>query len=199
MVFEQKSPPNSKNIYESVTPDNKWREFMVAVPATQSLGKSDSQIKLFFVGKGVVEVGPASLENLGPKVDLTKLPQYLGRTPYVVNPEWRRKNDAQIAAVRKGSLTVVVTKSQGKPLRDVTVKVTQLTHRFRFGTAIPVGLMMQEDADGDHIRQVIKRMFNTVTFGNDLKWNGGGPELFPDWIYPAYAWIHKNGIDKNKY
>ena len=136
-----------------------------------------------------------SLENLGPKVDMTKVSQFLGGTPYLPSKEWRRENDDQIAALRKGYLTVVVTDKAGKPVKNTPIKISQVAHKFRFGTAIPVSLMMQEDADGQKVREVIKRMFNTVTFGNDLKWNGGSPNLFPDWIYPAYEWLRKNDIE----
>lgn len=195
MVYEQKAAPNNKNIFETVMPDETWRQYMVAAPASISLSKDSGQVKLFFSGKGTVEVGNLTLESLGPKVDLTKIPQYLGPNPYVVDKKWRQTNDAQVAKLRSGLLTVLVTDAKGKPKKNALVRVQQQTQKFRFGTAIPIALLMQEDKDGDQIRQTIKRLCNTVTFGNDLKWNGGGPELFPDWIYPAYAWIQKSGIE----
>ena len=194
LVYELNAAPNSKAIFETVTPDGTWREYRVAVPSGFSFADNGSQVKFFFQGKGVVEVGPVSIQDLGPKADLTKIVQYLGPTPYIPTAAWRKKNDLEVAALRKGKLTVVVTGPNGKPVANALVTIHQETSNFRFGTAIPVALMMQEDDDGKHIRDVIKRMFNTVTFGNDLKWNGGGPELFPDWIYPAQQWLKKNNI-----
>jgi GH35 family endo-1,4-beta-xylanase len=84
---------------------------------------------------------------------------------------WRAAALERIEKIRRGDLTVRVLNAAGLPVPHAEVKVRQQRHYFRFGTAVPAGALVDtETPDRVRVQQVIPRLFNTVTFENDLKW-----------------------------
>lgn len=194
LVYEMNVAPHEKDLYETVTPTNQWQEYKIAVPNTRSYAEKSSQFKLFFIGKGTVEVGPISLTNLG-KADISKLETFAGALQYEADEEWKKQANERINKLRKGSLVLTVLDSKGKPVKaGTTVSLKQTSSAFRFGTALPASRLLEQSEDGTKFRDVVKRLFNTVTYENDLKWNGASPDIFPTLIDPATDWLTKNGI-----
>jgi endo-1,4-beta-xylanase len=194
LVYELNQPPHDKELYELVQPNAKWAEYTVPMTLQNGFAPGKAQFKLFFLGKGKIEVGPVSLTNRGRSYVGGSLPVYLGGSEYKTDPAWRKEADARINKIRKGSFTVLFRDATGKPLKNQTVQVSQAKHHFRFGTAAAANYFIQQDNDGVKYREAVKRVFNTITFDNDLKWDSVGPEVFENKILPAQKWLAENGI-----
>jgi endo-1,4-beta-xylanase len=74
--------------------------------------------------------------------------------------------------------------------------VEQQRHAFRFGTCAPAARLVDTtDPDNVRFQQELARLFNTVTFENDLKWAaidwGQDPQTAPR----AAEWLRAHGID----
>ena len=194
LVFEESTPPNRKEIYESVIPTTEWQEFKIATSIERDYAPKASQFKLFFTGKGTIEVGPVSLTNLG-KADISRLEVNLGKESYIKDQAWKDEANAKIKSLRMGNLTIKVVDEKGKPVKSgVPVSVNQTGHKFKFGTAAPARLLIDPSEDGQKFREIITSHFNTVTFENDLKWYKDDPNKFEKLIFPASNWLEKNKI-----
>jgi endo-1,4-beta-xylanase len=194
-VYEMNVAPHEKEIFETVTPTPQWQEFKIAVPNSKSFSEKSSQLKFFFVGKGTVEIGPVSMTNLG-RADISKLETFSGAMQYEVDQNWKREANQRIEKFRKGRLMITFLDAKGKPLPAGTeVTLNQISSAFKFGTALPASRLLEKSEDGDKFRAVVKKLFNTVTYENDLKWNDSSvPSLFPNLIDPATAWLQQNKI-----
>jgi endo-1,4-beta-xylanase len=193
-VYEQNEAPHDKELYETAQTTDKWTEYSVPVVLANGFAANKSQFKLFFTGKGTVEVGPISLTNRGRAVG-GSLPINLGGSAYQPDVKWRTEANARINKYRKGAMTLTILDKKGKPVPNANIQIRQTKHLFKFGTAAPATIFTSKSVEGDKFRDVVKRMFNVITFDNDLKWQDTGPEIFANKIYPSYEWLKKNGIE----
>lgn len=195
LVFEEAQPPNNKDIYETVRPTKEWQEFSIPVRASRAYAENQSQFKFFFSGKGRVEIGDVSLENLR-KADMSRLVTNLGRANYAIDNQWRKEANDRIAKLRKGSLTLQIVGKNNRPVKAGTkVQLKQLKNQFRFGTAVPASLITAKTPDSDKFREVLRKLFDTVTFENDMKWYNYPPNYIETNVYPAMDWLKKQGIE----
>lgn len=195
LIYELAEAPHSKVLQEDVFPDKTWREYRIAFKTDRAYDPAKSQFKLFLTGKsGNISIAGVRVENLGPRGDLSRLPSFLGSPSYERQTEVIAAAKKRIASLRKGPVTVTVVNAAGKPVANATVKITQTSHAFRFGTAAVPTLILDQGPNGRKYREILKRCFNTVTYENQLKWRLESPSIFSEEVLPASDWLAKNRI-----
>ena len=196
-VYEQASAPNTKMIEQMVrlTPD--WKEYRFVGFAPRSFQPGESQFKFFLgYGKGSVEIAGVRVEDYGktPRSFFKETVDYWGGQDH---PDtWRAAAIERIEKFRKGNLTIQVKDAKGKPVANATVTIDQKQHYFRWGTAGPVARLNGTSPDNLKYQEMVKRLFNTFTFENDLKWQD-----YPDpkegrmaEIAKGIEWLKANGV-----
>lgn len=95
-----------------------------------------------------------------------------------------------------GALRIIVVDGEGRRLPGEAVRVVQQRHAFRFGTAVSVGRLLADDAEGRRYRDVLRENFNSATIENGLKWRaweaGWGQNAKTQ---EALAWLKENGLE----
>ena len=195
-VYEQSEPPHTKVIYQSVRLTPQWQEYRFVGRPNRGFRPGQSQAK-FFLGSsaGVVELTGIRVENFGaaPDHDFDQTIDYWqGRE----HPDtWQEPALARIEKLRKGDLSIRVLSPEGKPVPDAQVHVKQQRHHFRFGTALPAGRLVDTtNPDNVRFQQQVQRLFNTVTFENDLKWTSMSPSRL-ETVDRAIQWLADRDID----
>ncbi len=193
MIAERSSEPFNKFIDQgiSLTPD--WKEYRVAGISDDEYTSGKTQLTLFLgYGKGVVEIGDLRAEDLGfqPIQDLPVTITYYRSAPSDV---WRAPALARIEKFRKGELGVSIVDRRGRPIKGASVHVEQIRQEFRFGTAAPAAWIVNKSPVGDRFRKELSRLFNTVTFENDLKWHTIAPESYQQ-VDEALIWLRQRGF-----
>jgi GH35 family endo-1,4-beta-xylanase len=194
VMYEQATEPHTKYLSTLALLTPEWKEYKFAAAVAKGFAPGAAKLTLFLgYGPGTVEIADVRVENMGrtPLKDLAQTVDYYGGvTP---SNSWRKAALERIERIRKGDLTIVVQGRNGKPVPGATVKVEQLRHAFKFGTAAPAALIAGTDATSEKFRSVLARNFNTVTFENDLKWNS----LKPDYtaVDQAMKWLEANKFD----
>lgn len=194
-VFELREPPHPKWINRQVRLTPEWREYRFVGRPDRRLEVGQSALKWFLGhGAGTVEIAGVRLQNFGdaPADRFDETIDWWSGRPHP--DDWRRPALERIERLRKGDLTVRVVDPAGRPVAGATVRSEQLRHHFRFGTAAPAARLIDTaDPDNAKFREVVERLFNTVTFENDLKWAAEGePRLAA--VDRAAAWLAERGI-----
>jgi GH35 family endo-1,4-beta-xylanase len=195
-IWEMTAPPNTKGIHQTVQLTPEWKEYRFVGRAPQSFAAGESRVKWFLgYDRGVVEIAGVRVENYGPargKV-FEETRDYWGGREH--SDAWKTDALARIEKIRKGDLTVRVVDAEGKPVANAQVKVEQLRHYFRFGTAAPA-MRLVDTFNPDNLRfqQEVQRLFNTVTFENDLKWVAIGDGKLAT-VERAIEWLRARDID----
>jgi len=194
-IYELVQHPYTKSIEHEVNLTPEWKEYRFMGRALQGFRPGQSQFKFFLgYGKGVIEIAGLRVENYGEArghaFDQT-LDYWGGRQP---DDTWRGPALARIEKLRKGDLTVQVVDAAGRPVPHARVTVRQQRHHFRFGSEVAAALLLDK-ADPDHLRyqKEVRRLYNTVTFGNDLKWITSSPSRLRD-VERALEWLKARDI-----
>ena len=171
-IYELATAPHTKAISQTVKLTPEWQEYRFAGTAGQHFRPGESQAK-FFLGydKGVVEIANVHVENCGPG-SLRRFAQTIDYWAGREHPDtWRAPALERIERIRKEDLTVRVVDANDRAVAGAKVSVKQLRHGFRFGTALGAARLVDK-ANPDNLRfqQEVERLFNTVTFENDLKY-----------------------------
>ena len=141
-----------------------------------------------------LEIGGISAIDVGPNVDIRKLPftpiTYAGREK---DAPWRKKAAEQIEKYRKGDLTVIVEDKFGKPISCASVSVNMTQHAYSFGSFLedPV---LKNSKDGELYRSWFQKLFNKATtplYWADWGWaSRTGRERF----LQMATWLHDHHI-----
>ncbi|MGI9436117.1 MAG: endo-1,4-beta-xylanase [Geminicoccaceae bacterium] len=154
----------------------------------------------------VIDVGDLSVRCFDPSTPKDRLPRtafsYAGRAE---DAPWREIAAGRIERYRKGELEVKVVDADGQPVPDAEIHVQMTRHAFKFGTAVDAELLAGAGAGGGpsqyspedttRYRQVLRDLFNTVTFENSLNWPSWADTAQRRITEDALAWIKSLGLD----
>ena len=194
-VYELGEPPHTKSIDQRVKLTPEWQEYRFMGRARQAFRPGQSQAKLF-VGydPGVVEVAHVRVEDCGraPDSAFDQTVDYWGGREH---PDtWRAAALDRIERLRKGDLTIKVLDVAGRPVPGAQVRVEQKRHLFRFGTCAPAERFLDtQNPDNLRFQQEVARLYNTVTFENDLKWAAMGEGRLAT-VEKAIEWLQAHDI-----
>lgn len=96
---------------------------------------------------------------------------------------WYHSADSRINEIRKGALPLIFSDTNGTPITEGAVTLTQKSHNFPFGTSITIGALLEPlDQGKDHTIlplspedslwnvQKVAEVFNSITVENHFKW-----------------------------
>ena len=132
-----------------VAAGKQWKRIYLHGQAQQDFaaGKYDLTLLLGTQAQ-TLEFGGITMLNLGPNVDLSKVPftpiTYPGQEP---DAPWRKAAAERIEKHRKGDLTVRVVDREGKPVAGAKVHVQLQRHAYGFGTYLESDLMVGSGAE----------------------------------------------------
>ena len=110
---------------------------------------------------------------------------------------WKVAALARIEKIRKADFVVRVVDRDGVAVSDAAVKIEMTRHAFRWGVAAKARRLIDtKDSDNLRFQAEVKRLYNTFTFENDMKWK----EVTPDLerlraVDKALGWLHANNFE----
>lgn len=195
-VFEQATPDHRKYVSQLARLTPQWQEFRFAGVCERSYEPGAAQAKLFLgEASGEVEIAGFRAESYG-RADLARFDQtidwWAGR-PH--SDDWRAAALERIERIRKSDVRVVVRDAEGRAIPEARVRVAMTRHGFRFGTAAPAARLVDTtDPNSVRFQQEVARLFNEVTFENDLKWAVTSPQNL-ELVDRATEWCRERGIE----
>jgi endo-1,4-beta-xylanase len=165
-AFIQASGPKWIGIGSTdVVAGKEWTRVYVHAQAAQDFAAGQYEMTLHLGSQiQTLEIGGITMLNLGPNVDISKLPctpiRYAGQEP---DAPWRAAAAARIEKNRKGNLSVRVVDQDGKPVLGANVHVEMRRHAYGFGTFLECGVITGSGPDTDKLRAWTLKMFNRCT------------------------------------
>ena len=161
-------PGTQRSLRYRVKVGAEWEKFYIPF-TVQSDGPGQFTLRCAY-SLQVIEIGGVQAFDYGTALKLDELPftpdNYNGRQ---LAAAWRAAAAERIERLRKGDLTVQVTRG-GQPVSGAEVSVRMKRHAFAFGSAIDSKMLLAQGADADRYRATILENFNKVTPDNHLKW-----------------------------
>ena len=126
---------------------SEWRQYFLSKTAT--VAADQPRLALHYAQqKQHLQVGPVTLRNYGPDVNLRDLPRngstYQGREP---DAAWRAAADERIQKLRTRPMTLTVVGTDGQPRPNAEVTVSLKKHSFHFGSAVRMMLLGLDESD----------------------------------------------------
>ncbi len=200
-IYQLADAPNTKTIFRNLTLSPEWKEYRVLGRAADGFEPNASNFEFHLgYGAGSVEIAGVRVEDFGAgeiaPLELklgAKLIDYWGAaTP---DDAWKKAAFERIEKHRKSDLKIRVVDAQGKPVRGATVKLAQTRQQFRFGSAVVAGRLIDtQNPDNLRYQSEVKRLFNTIVFENDLKWDNRNTKA-GEQALEAAKWLRQNGIE----
>ena len=163
-----------------VAAGKQWKRIYLHGQAQQDFaaGKYDLALLLGTQAQ-TLEFGGFAMLNLGPNVDVGKLPftpiTYPGQEP---DAPWRKAAAERIEKCRKGDLTVRVIDKDGKPVAGAKVHVQMQRHAYGFGTYLENQVMLGSGPNTDKLREWTLKLFNRCTTQITwADWGWANPEI----------------------
>ena len=147
-----------------VTAEQGWVEVAVEVDLPQFDGMTEARLYL--------EGTPVAAEPLVDSVSLV-----VGGEATTADPgDWRDQADQRIRELRQRELTVVVEGAADQ--QELTLELTQVRHRFPFGTALNGKKIKAcvDSGEDDAYCSFARDNFNFVVLENAMKWGSIEPE-----------------------
>lgn len=173
VCIELNRDPYTKQVYSRVSIGTDWKQYFVPLKCLSTLALADVTYS-FHTGfsSQTLEIADVKFLNYRQTIKLESLPvtpiTYIGRE---ANAPWRPEAAARIDQIRKGIADVVVYDEQGQLVKDATVSIEMVRHKFGFGSAVASDRFM-----GDAFyRKKVYDLFNEVVLENDLKWPAFNP------------------------
>jgi len=143
----------------------KWEQVFAAGVADQDYPAGGLQVAIHLgQQQQVLDFAGLVVLNLGPDLDLAKLPQmkmiWDGMAP---DAPWRAEAQHRIEKYRMADLAVQVEDAAGKPVVGVTVQVKQQSRAFTIGSFTGDKFVVADTPDGQKMRQIYLRLFNRAT------------------------------------
>lgn len=188
---------SEKQLSRTVRLTPEWQEFRLVTKATHDFAPGEATLVFHCgTGNGSLEMTDIHVENYGatPAVSLREAAGAIYTRPR--NDAWRSDAEARIAQIRKGDASFAVVDRTGKPVPGAAIRTEQARHHFRWGTAIDCAYILNNGSDDQRLRAELKRLFNTVVFGIELKWHwqDHDPKRL-DKALAAARWLRANGFD----
>ena len=200
-TFQESTEPYNKLISQmaATTPD--WQEFRFYATTTSDLPALGSNFELHLgYGNGTIDIANVRVENYGvASVDEierragAQTVDWWGGTKD--DPNWKKAAFERIEKHRKAPLKIRVVDEKGKPIRNAKVKVTQTRAGFRWGSAVVAERLLDtKSPDNLRYQKEVERLFNTVVFENDLKWDNRNPRK-TEQALEALNWIRARDME----
>jgi endo-1,4-beta-xylanase len=173
VCIELNKDPYTKQIYDKHSIGKDWKQYFVPLKCKSALALAEVTYS-FHTGfaSQTIEVADVKFLNYKKTLTLESLPvtpiTYIGRE---ADAPWRAEAAARIEQNRKGIADMVVYDEQGQLVKDATVSVEMIRHKFGFGSAVD-GTRFIDDA---FYRKKVYELFNEVVLENDLKWPAFNP------------------------
>ncbi|MBD3240751.1 MAG: hypothetical protein GF331_09220, partial [Chitinivibrionales bacterium] len=106
---------------------------------------------------------------------------------------WQQRTRRRIEQHRRSRVTVRVLDKEGKPRKDVPVRLRMQRHDFAFGTAVKAKQIAKLPED-DPYKRTVRELFNTVVFGNSHKWEWWENPGRRKYTHEAMAWVRDAGL-----
>ncbi len=171
-VLEGGAPDYAKSVNMPITPGIEWRQYTIPIKALSDFAAGAPTVG-FQIGydNQTLDLADFTLTNYAKTVPLADLPRtkiaYQGEE---ANAPWRAEAAARIEALRKGELSVSVTRG-GKAVTGAKVTAKLVRNEFGFGSAIVASRVTTSTAADDlTYKSWIPKLFNTVVEENALKW-----------------------------
>ncbi len=173
VTFQQLHSPWAKDLEEELRLTQRWTKVQIGFVARRDASAKTAGLFLMTgYAPQTVEIANLRLVNFGPKVNVKSLPKtaatYVGRE---ATAAWRAEAAKRIDQIRKADLSIRVINAAGKPLPGAMVRVEQIAHAYRFGSAIAANIIAAKTPDAAKYRALAAELFNTVTIENALKWD----------------------------
>lgn len=172
--------------------DHTWRRFrcLGRIPHDCSAGDLKLCLEFGYDPQEVAVAGVRLLHSETPPADRTVSPAYRGGEP---DAAWRGPAEERISRIRTAPLRIRVQNVAGEPLPNVPVTVEQVTHAFRYGSAVS-GSFLRDESHPDQAtyRATALNMGNTAVLDNDLKWHAWDHDP-RDALY-ALDWLDRHGM-----
>ena len=178
--IEMNRSPWTKTLVTGLLPSDTWQQWLI--PFEAAINHAVGEVQLIFhlgIMAQEIEIGGVAVINYQQTYTLGQLPatnqdqDYAGRS--LVAP-WRVDAANRIDRYRKRSLRLQVVDVRGTPVTETPVHIRMNRHHFGFGTAIAVGRMIEQSADGAMYRSKLEDLtgeghrFSTSVLENALKW-----------------------------
>lgn len=202
MVYEKTGAPNTKVIAQTLKLTPNWQEFRFMEMTPELLDAGQSRVGFFvgFPANSRVEIAGVRLENYGraPRSRFSETPQpidYWNDAPH--DDIWKAAALQRIERIRKADFSVRVVDNLGKAVPNAQVKIEMTRHAFRWGVAGKARRLIDtKNADNLRFQAEVKRLYNTFTFENDLKWTEKTPDLERlRAVDMALGWLHANNFE----
>jgi GH35 family endo-1,4-beta-xylanase len=162
-----------KQIYSRVAIGKVWKQYFVPVKCKSALATSAVSYS-FHTGfqSQTIEVADVKFINYQKILSFDKLPfteiTYYGRE---TDAAWRTPAAERINQLRKGVVELIVFDEQGNRVKDATVSIEMVKHKFGFGSAVDATKFINDQT----YRKKVYELFNEIVFENDLKWGMFNP------------------------
>ncbi len=172
IVFERNGTPFDKSLtFTFPVAAGEWQLLQAPFLANDNYKPAEAHLQVqFAAGPQRFEIAALQLQNYGPLKDLTALPSQTATIVDATQEQLLTEARQRITAIRQVPLSVLVTDADGHPLPGIEVRVQQLRHAFRFGSAVVSAGLKQAGQDNDIYRSRIASHFTTSVLENDLKW-----------------------------
>ena len=168
----------AKQIYQKVAIGNDWKQYFVRLKCTSGLALAAVTYS-FHTGfsSQTIEVADVKYLNYKSTQTVESLPEteitYSGRE---ADAPWRAAADERISQIRKGIADITVYDESGQPVKEATVSVEMIRHKFGFGSAVASSTFITNAV----YRNKVYELFNEVVLENDLKWPAFNPNPSPN-------------------
>jgi GH35 family endo-1,4-beta-xylanase len=172
IVFERNADPYDKSVtFTFPVASSEWQLLQVPFRAHAAFNAGAAHLQLqFAAGPQRFEFANLQLQNYGQLPDIGGLPSRSVTPVDLAYTTLLDEAGQRIRDLRRTPLTIVVTDAAGTPLPGVEVRVQQLRHAFRFGSAVTANGIIQPGQDNEIYRSRIASHFTTSVLENDLKW-----------------------------
>ncbi|PQV64284.1 Endo-1,4-beta-xylanase, GH35 family [Abditibacterium utsteinense] len=196
LVYQMASEPYTQVAARTFYLSPRWAQLQFFGVAGRDFAPGESVFE-FHLGqtKATFEVAGVRVEDYGPNppadLKVTPIDYWNGQKH---DDTWKKAALERIEKIRKADISIRVVDEGGQPIQGARVQLAQARQAFRWGSAV-VAARLNDHQNPDDLRYQaeVARLFNTVVFENDLKWNSTNPETTAQ-VQQAMKWLQSRDI-----